>query len=104
MIDISEASFLQQVKALAYIHHWTVHHSQPSMTKTGRYITTGSPGFFDLVLAHEQRGLIFAELKTRTGKASDAQLTWMRIVHPHAEVYLWRPEDLPAIEQRLASC
>jgi hypothetical protein len=92
------------VKALAYIHHWTVHHSQPSMTKTGRYITTGSPGFFDLVLAHEQRGLIFAELKTRTGKASEAQQTWMRIVHPHAEVYLWRPEDLPAIEQRLASC
>jgi hypothetical protein len=104
MNDISEQSFLQQIKALAYIHHWTVHHSQPSMTKTGRYITTGSPGFFDLVLAHEQRGLIFAELKTRTGKASEAQLTWMRIVHPHAEVYLWRPEDMDFISKRLASC
>jgi hypothetical protein len=89
---------------LAYLHHWTVHHSQPSMTKTGRYITTGSPGFPDLVLAHEQRGLIFAELKTSKGKASEAQLSWLRILHPHAECYLWRPADLTFIAGRLASC
>jgi hypothetical protein len=48
MTPISEASFLQQVKGLAYIHGWDCHHAQPSMTRTGRYITTGAAGFPDL--------------------------------------------------------
>jgi len=64
MLPISEASFMAQVKALAYIHGWVVHHSQPSMTRTGRYMTMGSVGFPDLVMAHRDKGLIFAELKT----------------------------------------
>jgi hypothetical protein len=104
MTPISEASFMAQVKALAYLNHWTLHHSQPSLTSRGKYITTGSPGFPDLVLAHEQRGLIFAELKTAKGKASENQLSWLRILHPHAECYLWRPSDLQFISERLASC
>jgi hypothetical protein len=104
MTPISEASFQQQVKALAYLHGWLLHHSQPSMTRTGRYITTGSTGFPDLVMAHEQRGLIFAELKTEKGKASDAQLNWLRTLHPHAECYLWRPSDIDFIAQRLSQC
>jgi hypothetical protein len=101
MIAISEASFLQQVKALAYIHKWSLHHSQPSMTRTGRYITTGSVGFPDIVMAHETKGLIFAELKTSKGRASEAQLHWLRTLHPHAECYLWRPSDLDYIAERL---
>jgi hypothetical protein len=104
MIPISEASFQAQVKSLAYIHGWSLHHSQPSMTRTGRYITTGSTGFPDIVMAHEQRGLIFAELKTEKGKASEAQLHWLRTLHPHAECYLWRPSDIDFIAQRLSQC
>ena len=104
MIAISEASFLAQVKALAFQYGWSVHHSQPSMTRTGRYITTGAAGFPDLVMCHEQKGLLFAELKTEKGKASDAQHTWMRILHPHTECYLWRPSDLTFIAQRLSQC
>ena len=104
MTPISEASFLVQVKALAFQFGWSMHHSQPSMTRTGRYITTGATGFPDLVLAHEQRGLIFAELKTDKGKASEAQLQWLRTLHPHAECYLWRPSDITFIAQRLSQC
>jgi hypothetical protein len=102
MTPISEASFLQQVKALAYIHGWSLHHSQPSMTRTGRYITTGAAGFPDLVLCHEQKGLIFAELKTEKGWASAKQISWMGILAPHAECYLWRPSMLPSIALRLS--
>jgi hypothetical protein len=101
MIEVSEASFLQQVKGLAYVHHWSLHHSQPSMTRTGRYITTGSVGFPDIVMAHETKGLIFAELKTSKGRPSEAQLHWLRTLHPHAECYLWRPSDLDYIAERL---
>jgi len=104
MIAISESSFQAQVKALAFQFGWSLHHSQPSMTRTGRYITTGSAGFFDIVMAHEPRGLIFAELKTEKGKPTEAQLHWMRTVHPHAECYLWRPSDINFIAQRLSQC
>ena len=104
MTPISEASFLQQVKALAYIHGWDCHHAQPSMTRTGRYITTGAAGFPDLVLAHKIKGLIFAELKSEKGRTSDAQEHWLEILMPHVECYVWRPFDLLEIERRLASC
>jgi len=73
------------------------------MTRTGRYITTGAAGFPDLVLAHRARGLIFAELKTAKGKTSIAQEHWLTILNPHAECYIWRPDDLKDIEHRLAS-
>jgi hypothetical protein len=104
MTPISEASFLQQVKALAYIHGWTLHHSQPSLTRTGRYLTTGSPGFPDVVLVHKDKGLIFAELKTTKGKLSEAQENWLAMLNRHAEVYVWRPDDLKDIEHRLSQC
>jgi hypothetical protein len=42
MTPISEASFLQQVKALAYLHGWAFHHATPSMTSKGKWITTGA--------------------------------------------------------------
>ena len=104
MTPISEASFLQQVKALAYIHGWDCHHAQPSMTRTGRYITTGAAGFPDLVLCHKVKGLVFAELKTSKGRTSPVQDRWLENLAPHAECYVWRPEDLQAIERRLSSC
>jgi hypothetical protein len=104
MQAISEASFLQQVKGLAYIHGWDCHHAQPSMTRTGRYITTGAAGFPDLVMCHPTKGLIFAELKTTKGKTSLAQDHWLTILNRHAEVYIWRPEQLQEIEHRLSGC
>ena len=88
MIPISEASFQAQVKSLAYLHGWSLHHSQPSMTRTGRYITTGSTGFFDIVMAHEQRGLIFAELKTEKGKQRLAQAAWQSAWEKRGGIYI----------------
>jgi hypothetical protein len=104
MTPISEASFLQQVKSLAYLHGWAFHHATPSLTSKGKWITTGAPGFPDVVLAHRARGLIFAELKTAKGKPTDSQLDWMARIGPYAECYLWRPDDLKDIERRLSQC
>ncbi len=103
MKPISEASFLQQVKALAYIHGWDCHHASPTQTAKGRWLTSGAVGFPDLVLCHKVKGLIFAELKSEKGRTSDAQDHWLEILNPHVECYVWRPEDLQLIEQRLAS-
>ena len=104
MKEMSEAAFLQQVKALAYMYDWSFHHSTPSMTSKGRWITTGSPGFPDICLAHRTRGVIFAELKTTKGKTTPAQEDWLERLMPHAECYLWRPFDIDFIAKRLASC
>ena len=70
------------------------------MTRTGRYLTTGSAGFPDLVLAGE-RGFILAELKTDTGRVSPQQVEWLKACDPHVECYIWRPKDLPEITARL---
>jgi len=104
VLAISEASFLQQVKSLAYIHGWLFHHATPSMTSKGKWITTGAPGFPDVVMAHPERGVIFAELKTETGKKTAAQDAWLRALGPHVECYLWRPSDLDSISTRLSQC
>lgn len=101
---ISEAAFMQQVKALAYIHGWAFHHSTPSQTSKGKWITTGAPGFPDVVMAHKQRGVIFAELKADKGRTTPLQDDWLERLSPHVECYLWRPSDLDFISTRLSQC
>jgi len=100
-MKISEAAFMAQVKALAFTYGWMTHHSQPSLTRTGRYITTGAAGFPDLVLAHSERGFLLCELKTDTGRISTQQIEWLRECDPYVECYIWRPRDLPEIQARL---
>ena len=43
--------------------------------------------------------LVLAELKSATGKLSDAQRTWLDLLGqvPGLEVYLWRPADIDEI-------
>jgi hypothetical protein len=103
MTPITEAAFLIQVKTLAHHYGWSFHHAQPSVVGK-RWITTGSPGFPDIVMAHKVRGLIFAELKTAKGKTSEAQDYWLETLGPHAECYLWRPCDIDYIATRLSQC
>jgi hypothetical protein len=104
MTPMSESAFLQQIKALAYIYGWAFHHATPSMTSKGRWITTGSPGFPDIVLAHKTRGVIMCELKTAKGKTTPAQDDWLERLSPHVECYLWRPSDIDFISTRLSQC
>jgi hypothetical protein len=57
-------------------------------------------GFPDWVLARER--LIFVELKTETGKPSDAQREWLDgLARAGAEAYVWRPTDLDEIARIL---
>ena len=73
-----------------------------------------SKGFPDLVLvkpgSHGIRGVtghgrvIFAELKTRTGKLTQEQATWLSILRQtgRVEVYEWRPQEWADILRILA--
>ena len=95
-----EKLFQDKVRTIAIMNGWHCFHPAPSQVRPGVWRSDGN-GYPDLTLAHAERGLIFAELKTDSGKASKEQLEWLRAIAPHAEVYLWRPTDLESIAERL---
>lgn len=100
MTDASERLFQEAVIQLAQMNGWLHFHPSPAQKRPGVWRTDGK-GFPDLVLAHRDRGVIFAELKTNAGKMSTEQRNWEYHLYPHAEYYLWRPADLERIATRL---
>ena len=54
-----------------------------------------APGYPDLTLARGSR-LIFAELKSETGRLRPEQIDWLdTLAETGNEIYTWRPEDWP---------
>jgi len=89
---------------LAHLYGWRVHHVRPGMTSRGRWITNvqGNVGFPDLVLAHERHGVIFAELKTDTGRLTADQNAWLHtLTLAGEEAHVWRPSNTKLITKRL---
>lgn len=106
-MPMTEAQFTETVVQIAKLHGWHVTHFRPGWSR-GRWSTplSGDPGFPDLCLARKGR-VIFAELKSMTGKTSRAQDAWHAAIQgePGGEqglpVYLWRPSDLEQIKEVL---
>lgn len=98
MLGQSEAQFQQQVLDVARLRGWTlVYHpadNVPRETKSGkRYLQDVKPGFPDLVLVRER--IVYAELKTMTGRLSKAQQKWRDgILAAGGDWHLWRPSDI----------
>lgn len=124
--ELTEAGWQAQVIGLARLYGWRIFHApdnRPAGT-TGRPQRLAAPegrGFPDLVLVKPPR-LIFAELKTRTGRLGPGQAEWLddlravgqavglaaldRTVNgrrPSVEVYLWRPADLDEVQTVLGA-
>jgi VRR-NUC domain len=91
---MSEPAFQRQVLQLAHLCGWLTYHTLDSRGS--------EPGFPDLVLVRPPR-LLFAELKTQTGRVSQAQRRWLHLLGqcPGVEVHLWRPGDWDEIETTL---
>jgi len=84
-----ESVLLGQVRTLAALYGWLPYHTHDSRKS--------EPGFPDLCLVRGDR-LIFAELKTQRGRLTAAQTAWLdKLRATHAEVYVWRPSDLPVV-------
>lgn len=101
---MTEAAFQNQVVSLARMYGWLIMHTRPAQLQSGRWSTPiqGYAGFPDLVLAHPT-GVIFAELKSATGRLRPEQERWIEtLISAGSEVYVWRPDDLPLIAKRLA--
>lgn len=95
---ISEAAFQRQVTDLARLYSFRVYHT--------RFSLGSDAGFPDLVLVKPaSQRVIFAELKTETGKVSPDQYAWLcdlEACRPAIECYLWRPSDIEIVRQTLA--
>lgn len=91
---ISEAEFQRQVTELARLRGWAYYHTVDSKRS--------HKGFPDLVLVKNR--IIYAELKTRLGRVKEEQRSWLDMLQrAGAEVYLWRPIDLPDIANILSA-
>ena len=129
---ISEKAFTRQVIQLAQHCGYKVAHFRPAMVKCKtcrgrgcrRCTNTGmswrtavegdGKGFVDLVMVHRKKArLIFAELKSETGKVDDDQNDWIECLlavsdrlrkygsHLEVIVHVWKPSDIANIEQIL---
>ena len=82
---VSERDWQATVVQLAKLRGWRHYHTHDSRRS--------APGFPDLVLVRGER-VIFAELKTDTGRVSVAQREWLDALRlTPAEVAIWRPRD-----------
>lgn len=77
---------------------WRIYH----VSNVKRHLRSKtSLGFPDLVMVRPPR-ILFAELKSETGKLTEQQEYWLRDLKDcHLEVYVWRPEDWPETIQNI---
>jgi len=81
---VTEGQLQRQVLELARLRGWLAFHDYDSRRSES--------GFPDLVMVRER--VVFAELKSATGRLSAAQRQWLdRLTTAGAEVYCWRPSD-----------
>ena len=102
---MTENELLKNVLAIAKMRGWLVFHALPAY-KNERWAThfNGDAGFPDLCLVHATGGVCFAELKAGRNKLTVAQMRWRRaLLEADYEHYIWYPEDMQAITDRLSN-
>lgn len=93
---LSEKQWQAQIVAEAKRFGWLVYHSWTSLNS--------AKGFPDLVLVHPRHGVVFAELKTATGRVTADQQRWLDLLSmAGCRVYVWRPGDAYAVWTLLAT-
>ncbi len=90
---LTEAQWMRQFRELAQTLGWTFYHP---------WLSRFSPrGFPDCVICRPPR-LIFAELKTDTGRLTPDQERWIEMLRACGqEAYVWRPRDWDDIVRTL---
>jgi hypothetical protein len=92
-VEMDEKTFQAAVVALAKRSGWKKYHTHDSRKSDA--------GFPDLLLVRER--VIFAELKTESGRLTADQLNWRDwLLAAKAEWYCWRPSDWAGIVEILA--
>ncbi len=97
--QMTEKEFMAAVVEFAEYRGWKVYHTYLSIRS--------KQGYPDLTMVRHNDvcggRVIFAELKTETGKMTKAQTEWRRALdEAGALFYLWRPSDWVEIERILS--
>ena len=89
-----ERHFRQQVLDYARLNGWKAYFTWTSIHSPA--------GFPDIVLVRGPK-MIIAELKSETGKVTQAQDEWLAAFHQvkRLNIFCWRPEDWPLIVEAL---
>jgi VRR-NUC domain len=93
-VKMTEAELLVNVLELAELLKYRCAHFRPGMNRRGQWSTamSGTVGFPDLVLTRDR--VIFAELKSSTGRVGVNQQDWLHALsHAGAECHVWYPRD-----------
>jgi hypothetical protein len=101
---MTESELQSAIIDAAHIGGWLVAHFRKVQTPGGWRTPVGADGkgFVDLVLVHQRRGVIFAELKAASGRLEPAQQKWRSVLlAADADWRLWRPCDLDAVKAEL---
>ena len=101
---MTEAQFQQQIIDLGHLYGWRIAHFRPALTSKGYKtpVSADGKGFPDLVMVKRAR-LIFAEVKSDTGKLSPEQKDWITALtcSMRCECYIWKPENWDEIVEIL---
>jgi VRR-NUC domain len=87
----NEAAFASAVLALLHLHGWRTYRT---------WLSVHSPaGFPDVVACHPERGLVFLELKSDTGRLTHAQADWLNALElAGARCHVLKPRDWDVIQ------
>lgn len=91
---MTEAELQKAIIEAAHVLGWKVAHFRPAQTKHGwrTPVSADGAGFPDLVLVRDR--VVFAEVKSATGKLGPAQEQWKAYLEwAKAEWHLWTPTD-----------
>lgn len=90
---MTEAQFLAAVLDLARLFGWRAYHTHDSRRS--------APGFPDLVLVKPPR-IVFAELKSLTGRVTAEQAAWLADLRACGlTAGVWTPRDLQDVARTL---
>lgn len=90
---MTEREWQSRVTDFATLRKWRWYHTHDARRS--------NPGYPDLTLVRRGR-LIFAELKSQTGRLTPHQREWLGALNEAAEAYCWRPSDWPEVQAVLS--
>lgn len=99
---MTEDQFQKQIIDLAHLYSWKIAHFRPALTEKGwrTPVSADGAGFVDLVLVRDR--VIFAEIKSKSGRLTDQQRDWgVALLAADAEYYTWRPSDWDSVMEIL---
>lgn len=92
---MTEAELFEAIRDAAKVGKWALYHTRDSRRSQA--------GFPDLVLVRGER-VIFAELKTETGRLTIDQRDWIDALEAAGQdVRIWRPADLESVLRELVA-